>query len=257
MRKTKRKAIEGEIQDTSEKEMSFFGHLEELRKRIFISLAAVIVCSVFAGIFVEDIIDFILLAPAARAALELQNLKPFGQPFLYFKIIFIAGLILASPFVLFQLWRFIAPGLYEKEKKWARKLTFFTSICFFSGVAFSYFIMIPSMLEFASNFGTSQIKNIIEVNEYLSFVTLIVLAAGILFEMPMVAFILSRFGIITAKMMSKYRRHSIVVILIIAAVVTPTPDPISQLIFAAPLFVLYEISVMIAKAGERKKNQVV
>jgi len=243
--------------DTKENDsdaMSFLDHLGELRNRILFSIAAVAISCVVTGVFINFLIEIVLLEPAKTASLELQNLKPFGQPFLYFKIIFTSGLILALPFILLQLWRFIKPGLYPKERLWARWITFFTSICFFIGVAFAYFVMVPGMLNFAANFGTESIKNIIDVNEYLSFITMIVLASGLLFEMPMVAFILARVGILTPKIMSKYRRHAIVLILIIAAVLTPTPDPISQLIFAAPLLVLYEISIIIARIAESKRN---
>jgi sec-independent protein translocase protein TatC len=112
--------------------------------------------------------------------------------------------------------------------------------------------MIPSMLSFAASFGSEKIKNIIDINEYFSFLTMMLLASGILFEMPIVSFILSRVGVLTPKIMRKYRRHGIVIILILAAVLTPTPDPISQLIFASPLFILYEISILVAKLGEKK-----
>ena len=234
-------------------EMSFWDHLGELRNRIIWALLGLVTACILAACFITEIMEGILLKPAKNAGLELQNLKPFGQPFLYFKIILVAGLIIASPFILYQLWKFIAPGLYKNEKKWARQITFFTTICFLSGVVFSYFVMLPSMLAFAANFGTQQIKNIIDVNEFFSFIIMIILASGILFEMPVVAYILAKFGIVKSKAMSKYRKHSIIAILIIAAVATPTPDPISQLIFAAPLFVLYEISIIIAKLAEKKK----
>jgi len=114
--------------------------------------------------------------------------------------------------------------------------------------------MIPSMLNFAAQFGSEEIKNIIDINEYFSFITMMLLASGLLFEMPMVTFVLSRVGILTPAFMRKYRRHSVVVILILAAVLTPTPDPISQLIFAAPLFILYELSILISKIAEKKYN---
>lgn len=239
------------------KEMSFLDHLGELRKRIIVSLLAVIACSVAAAVYIDFIMNQILLKPAFKVGLELQNLRPFGQPFLYFKTIFICGLIIAVPFILHQLWLFVAPGLYENERKWAGKITFFTSVCFFLGVAFSYFVMIPSMLAFAQNFGTQLIKNSIDINEYFGFFSMILLASGIMFEMPMAAFILAKFGIVKAKTLRKYRRHSIVIILIIAAVLTPTPDPITQSIFAAPLLILYEISILVAKYGERQNNETI
>ncbi|HPI20284.1 MAG TPA: twin-arginine translocase subunit TatC [Candidatus Kapabacteria bacterium] len=240
--------------DTEGKEMNFFDHIGELRKRIIYSLIFIILGAVLAGIFINDIMDYILLNPAKQVNLNLQNLRPFGQPFLYFKVIFVVGLIIAFPMILFQLWKFIKPGLYFKEIKWVRYITLFTTLCFFVGVAFSYFLMIPSMLNFAAQFGSDKIQNNIDINEYFSFITMMLLASGILFEMPMVTFVLSKVGIITPTFMRKYRRHSIVVILILAAVLTPTPDPISQLIFAAPLFILYEISILISKIAEKKYN---
>ena len=237
---------------TEEKEMGFFDHLEEFRNRLIWAAVSVVAGCIVAGIFIQKIIDIILLRPAVIYGLKLQNLKPFGQPMLYFKIILIAGIIIAFPFILYQLWIFIAPGLYVKERRWARSITFFTTICFLSGVVFSYFVMIPSMLQFAASFGSTAIVNNIDVNEYLSFISLIVLAAGLLFEMPMIVFVLSRFGLLTPAFLRKYRRHSIIVILILAAVITPTPDPVSQLIFASPLFVLYEISIFVSKFAQKK-----
>jgi sec-independent protein translocase protein TatC len=247
----KKKKIDKDEKNSSE--MGFLGHLEELRKRIFYSVLFIAIGCIISGIFIDDLMNMILLMPATNANLNLQNLRPFGQPFLYFKIILIVGIIIASPMILYQIWRFIAPGLYTKERQWARWITFYTSICFFSGVIFAYFVMIPGMLLFAANFGTEKIKNIIDINEYFSFISMMLLASGLVFEMPVVTFILAKFGLITSKFMRKYRRHSIIVILIIAAVATPTPDPISQMIFAAPLFVLYELSIFIAKVAETKR----
>ncbi len=233
-------------------EMSFLGHLEELRKRIIYFMIAVVVCCIIAGVFIDFIMENILLYPAKNVGLKLQNLRTFGQPFLYFKVIFICGFIGAFPFFLFQLWKFISPGLYVNERKWVRSITFFTSFCFFTGIAFAYFIMLPSMLGFAVSFGSDEIANVIDINEFFSFISLIILAAGLLFEMPMITWVLARIGIMTPEFMRKYRRHAIVVILILAAILTPTPDPISQMIFAAPLFFLYELSIFIAKAGYKK-----
>ncbi len=243
-----------ELQPENTNEMSFFDHLGELRKRIIYSLVYIALGCVATGYFAEEIMEEILLKPALTANLALQNLKPFGQPFLFFKVVLITGIILAFPMVLFQLWKFVAPGLYENEKKWARNITFFTSLCFFSGVFFAYFVMIPSMLAFAASFGTDYIKNQIDINEFFSFITMILLGAGLIFEMPMVTYILSRVGILSPDFMKKYRRHAIVLILIVAAIITPTPDPVSQLIFAVPLYVLYELSIWISKAVYRNKK---
>jgi sec-independent protein translocase protein TatC len=235
---------EEQLDETSN--MSFLQHIEELRKRIIISLIGVIIACGCVGYFVSDLINKVFLKPALDSGLELQNLMPFGQPFLYFKVILAAGLIVSAPFVLYQFWLFISPALYKNEKKWISRLTFFTSICFLAGVMFSYFILIPTMLGFAASFGSDIIANRIDINSYFGFISLILIVAGGVFELPVLSFVLTKMGLVNSKLLSKYRRHSIVIILIIAAILTPTPDPISQLIFAAPVFLLYELSILIS-----------
>ena len=200
--------------------------------------------------------NWVLLKPAASVNMELQNLRPFGQAFLYFKVVIMAGLIISMPYTLYQLWKFIAPGLYEKERRWAGKITIYTSFCFLVGVAFAYWIMIPVMLSFTASFGSNLIKNSIDVTEYFSFITTTLLSAGLIFELPMIAYILSKIGIISPEMLRKYRRHSIVVILILAAALTPSTDPVSQLVFAAPLMVLYEISILVTVFARKKEEPV-
>ena len=163
--------IEEELDPKSN--MSFLKHIEELRKRIIISLVGIIVACGCVGFFISDLMNKVFLKPAIDAGLELQNLIPFGQPFLYFKVILAAGLIISIPFILYQFWLFISPALYKNEKKWISKITFFTSICFLVGVFFSYFILIPTMLSFAASFGTEAIENRIDVNAYFGFISLI------------------------------------------------------------------------------------
>ncbi len=252
-KETKTKRKNRKVEDSGD--MSFLGHLEELRKRIIYSIISIIIFSIIAGIFIDYIMEYALLYPATSVGLKLQNLRTFGQPFLYFKVIFIVGFIAAFPFFLFQLWKFISPGLYDNEKKWVRSITFFTSLCFFTGIGFAYFVMLPSMRGFAVNFGSEEIANVIDINEFFSFISLIVLAAGILFELPMIAWVLARIGIMPPEFMRKYRRHAIILILILAAILTPTPDPFSQMIFATPLFFLYELSIFIAKAAYKKHQK--
>ncbi|HYF02401.1 MAG TPA: twin-arginine translocase subunit TatC, partial [Patescibacteria group bacterium] len=195
-----------------------------------------------------------LLQPAVDANLELQNLAPMGQIFLLFKVILISGIIISSPWILYQLWRFIAPGLYEHERAWARRITFFTSLCFLAGVAFSYFVMIPSSMKFAASTGFKDIKNSFDINLYFGFITTFILAMGLVFELPMIAYVLAKMGILTSEFMRKYRRHGFIIILIVAAIATPTPDPVNQLIFAVPLWILYEISVWIVRVTQKPKE---
>lgn len=233
-------------------EMSFLDHLEELRSRIIKGVLGIVVGCMVSGYFIDIIMNEVMLRPAVLYGIKLQNLRPFGQPFLYFKVVFAAGLIMSMPFLLYQLWKFIEPGLYESERKWARSITFFTTFCFLAGVAFSYLVMIPGMLKFSAGFGSATIENIIDVNEYFGFVSTTILGAGLVFELPMITFVLARLGILTAATMRKYRRHSIIFNLVVAAVLTPSPDPFNQLIFAAPLFILYEISILVAQFSLKK-----
>lgn len=236
-------------------EMSFMDHISDLRKRLFYIVLGLLVTMAISGIFIEYFVNWVLLNPALEYQLKLQNLRPFGQPILYFKLIFIAGLILGIPWILYQLWKFIAPGLYQNERKWVIAIITSSTFAFICGVMFAYFVMLPSMISFAASFGSKAIENIIDVNEYISFFTTIVLASGLIFELPILSFILTKIGIINSKFLRKYWRHSIVVILILAAIITPTPDPVNQMVFAFPLIILYEISILVSKIVEKTKKK--
>lgn len=233
--------------DENQPEMGFFDHLEELRKRLLWAAVGVALGCAVAGFFIDTLMNEVLLKPALLYNIKLQNLRPFGQPFLYFKLIFVLGVIMSFPFILYQLWLFVAPGLYEHEQSWAGRITFFTSVCFLTGVAFAYFVMVPAMLQFTASFGTTAIENNFDITEYFGFISTTILAAGLIFELPMITYVLSKVGMVTPGLMRTYRRHAIVLILIIAAILTPSPDPVNQLIFAFPLWVLYEISIVISK----------
>lgn len=238
-----------------DKEQGFFEHLEELRNRLFKALLSVLAGCVVTGYCINDIMNSILLRPALQAKLELQNLRPFGQQFLYVKVILISGVIVAFPFIMYQLWKFIEPGLYDHEKRWAGRITGLTSLCFVLGVVFAYTIMIPGMLQFTVNFGSPNIKNVIDIGEYFSFIVMTILGSGLIFELPMITFVLASVGLVTAPLMRKFRRHAIIAILIIAAILTPSPDPVNQLIFACPLYVLYEISILVARITRRSASR--
>lgn len=231
----------------SEKEMGFLDHLEELRRRLLYSAYGLLVTCSIVGYFGDELMDKVLLRPAVMSHVKLQNIEPFGQTFLYFKVIFLCGTILAFPWILYQVWCFVAPGLYMTERKWALRITILTSLCFLVGVAFGYYFLIPSMLNYVTEFANANIENNIHVGSYFSFLVNMLLASGLIFELPMVTFVLARIGLVSASLMSKYRRHAIVVILILAAIITPSPDPVSQLMVAIPLWILYEISVVVAR----------
>lgn len=242
--------------NSDEKEMTFLDHLEELRwrivKAVFGLLAGVIVC----GIFSDWIVNEVIIRPSRMTTppLNLINTIPYGQITFYMMVVIVASIILTSPWLLYQIWKFIQPGLLPKERKYISGIVTYTTLCFLLGVAFAYFVMLPYMLGFFASFGTPGIQNMISIDEYMSFVLQLILLSGLIFELPMVSYFLARFGILTPAFMRHYRRHAIVVILIIAAIVTPTTDPFTMGVFALPMLVLYEVSIGIAKIAKRKRD---
>ncbi|TAK54097.1 MAG: twin-arginine translocase subunit TatC [Bacteroidetes bacterium] len=242
--------------DTDEKEMTFLDHLEELRWRIVKALMGVVVGVAVAGYFADWLVIEVVLRPGklTNPPLELINTIPYGQITFYMMVVIVSGLIMSMPWLLYQIWKFIQPGLMPKEQKYISSIVFFTSLCFMTGVAFAYFIMMPYMLQFFATFGTTDIRNMISVNEYMSFVLQLVLISGLIFELPMVAYFLARLGILTPAFMRHYRKHAVVAILILAAVVTPTTDPVTMSVFSFPILILYELSIWIAGIAVRKRN---
>lgn len=241
-------------EDGQEHGMSFLDHLEELRWRIVKAVIGVVVGGIIAAVFIDWIMNVVLLKPATMTnpPLELQNIKPFGQFSLYMEVIITCGVILSIPNILYQIWKFIEPALKPNEKKYVSSIVFFSSLCFITGIVFAYFVMLPTSLGFFAQFGSAIIKNIIAVDEYYSFIISVMLTAGIVFELPMISFFLSKIGILKPAFMRKYRKHAIVLILLIAGIVTPSPDVTSQLLLGVPLFLLYEISILICKFSQKK-----
>jgi sec-independent protein translocase protein TatC len=242
-------------EENNEARMSFLDHLEELRWRIIKSAIGIVLGSIVCGIFINWIMNNILLAPAQHTnpPLVLINLKPYGQLVLFMEVIVVGGIIISIPNIFYQLWKFIQPGLMPSERNYIWWIVFFTTFCFLGGAAFSYFIILPTALKFFAAFGTEAITNNIAINEYFSFILSVIITAGIVFELPMVSYFLSRLGLLTPAFMRKYRRHAIVVILIIAGIVTPGPDVTSQILLGLPLFLLYEISILISRFAQKKR----
>jgi sec-independent protein translocase protein TatC len=243
--------LDDDVNAHEEKEMGFLEHLEELRWRLIKAVIGVVVGGIVAGIFIDQIMNF-LLSPAKNTTppLELINLKPYGQLVLYMEVVIVCGIILSIPNIFYQVWKFIEPGLMPSERKYISWIVVFSSMCFLGGIAFAYFVMLPTALKFFAAFGTQAITNNIAVDEYFSFVISVMLAAGIVFELPMVSFFLSKLGILTPKFMRKYRKHAIVIILLLAGILTPSPDITSQLLLGIPLLILYEISIIISKYSQ-------
>lgn len=268
------------------KEMSFLGHLEELRWLLVRSSIAIIIAAVIAVIFNKFIFDVIIFGPKQgdfityqffceiaqqfdfdksfcnnELPFEIQNRTMDGQLSVMIWTCLTAGFILAFPFVLWEFWKFISPALYQNERKYAKTFLFVSSILFFLGVLFGYFVLVPLSINFLSNFTVSTIvENQIDINSYISLVKTTSLATGLIFELPIIIFFLTYLGLISDSFLKEYRRYAYVLILIVAAVVTP-PDVISQIIVSIPLILLYEGSIIVAKVitkrnlkKERKAN---
>src|SRR5215212_1168392 len=227
--------------------MSFLDHLEELRRRLLISLLAAtggfLVCWAFAekiyGKLQEPLTRF--LAPGDKLAYT-RLTAPF---FLYMKVAFFAGLFVAAPVILLQLWLFVAPGLYKKERSLAAPFIIFGSLFFITGGYFGYRFLLPATCGFFIETG-KQFKQMITVDDYFSFASMIILATGLVFETPIIIFFLARLGIVTPAFLMQKFKYAVVLAFVIAAVVTPTPDMVTQAALAIPMILLYLIGVAVA-----------
>ena len=244
-------------EDTADEEgMNFIEHLDELRNRLIKSGIALILFMAFSAFFSDILVNDVLIAPLKNSSesIVLQNLVPYGQISLYLQVIFFSGFVLTFPFLVYQLWQFILPGLKESEKAATKFVISFISLSFFAGIAFGYFVFMPISLKFFAGFGTPLIENNIAVHDYVSFFTGALLTTGIVFELPFVSYILSRIGLLTPAFMRFYRKHAIVTLLVVAAIVTPSTDIVTQLVIAVPMILLYELSIGISGYVNRKHH---
>jgi sec-independent protein translocase protein TatC len=231
--------------DSNEKVMPFLDHLEELRRRLLISIASVFILSLGCYFFSRQIMA-ILLRPFPHGE-KLIFLSPTEGFMIYIKISLFAGLILSLPVLFYQLWKFVSPGLYQKERTYSIRIVFFSTFFFLVGALFCYLLVIPYGLNFLLSFADDQIVPTIQIKEYLKFVTLLIFVFGIVFELPLLSFFLTKLGLVTPQLLRTKRRYGIVAIFIAAAVLTPTTDIVSQLLLAIPLMILYEISIWVSK----------
>lgn len=257
--------------EDSGKEMTFWDHLTELRKRLFRMILAWVVMSIVAFINSRFIFDKILLAPKDSnfitykwlcklgelihvdtlclppMSLSIINLNLSGQFMTDMTVSMFAGLILGSPFIIFQLWQFVMPALYVKERHYARRAVFIMSLLFIVGILFSYYFMVPWTLNFLGTYQVSaEVLNQISLSSYISTVTSTILGVGVVFELPVVIYVLAKIGVVTPDLLKKNRKYAFIIIIIVAAIITP-PDVFSQMIVTIPLYGLYEISVLVAK----------
>jgi len=238
------------------KKMAFLEHLDELRKRLFISIIAILIGFLICWFFSKDIYLFlarpvIQFLPAEDKKLAFTALiDPF---FLYMKIAFLAGLFLAAPVVISQLWLFISPGLYKKEKKYAFPFILFASIFFIGGGAFGYYVAFPQVCRFLLSWG-EPFRPIITIREYLSMTSKILIGLGLVFELPILIFFLARLGLVTPRFLIKNLKYAVLICFIISAIITPTPDVVTQSTFAVPMIVLYCLGILIAIVFGKKRK---
>jgi len=233
----------------------FLSHLEELRKRLIYVSIAVGAGFLTSYAFAEKIFK-ILMQPLNKALPEGGKFIFTSPPevfFTYLKTAFVTGILLASPFIFYQIWMFIAPGLYQKEKRYAIPFVIFSTILFLCGSLFGYFVVFPFGFQFFMKFANDYISAFPAVREYFSFATKLLLAFGLVFELPVVIFFLARMGLVTSDFLKKNRKFAILLIFIAAAILTP-PDPLTQCLMAIPLLILYELGIYIAKLASKKKS---
>lgn len=240
--------------DNNETKMPITSHLEELRKRLVRSLIAIGLGMGICYNFKERLFE-ILTWPLSTAMPKNSYMIFTSLPeafFNYLKISFFAGLMLASPYVLLQVWKFVSPGLYQSEKKYVFPFVIVATVLFASGVAFCYFLVLPPAFRFFTDFSTDFLRPMLSVKEYLSLSLKLLLVFGLMFEIPVFLFFLAKLGVITPAQLAKKRKYAILIVFIAAAILTPTPDAVTQILMAIPMIVLYEVGIIVIRVGIRK-----
>lgn len=261
-------------------EMSFLDHLEELRWVLVRSSAAVVIMAIVTYFFADYIFDELIFGPTdpnfityrffckashylgfadsiciTELPFIIQNTQMEGQVNIFVWTCITAGFILAFPYILWQFWKFISPALYEKERKNAKAFIFVASILFFLGVLFGYYVIVPMSVNFVATFSISDVvKNQFNIDSYIGMVKTAVIASGLYFELPIILYFLTKLGLVTPTFLRKYRKYAVVIVLIIAAIVTP-PDVVSQITVAIPMLLIYELSIWISAVVVKNKKQ--
>lgn len=263
---------------TMEAEMSFFDHLEALRWHLVRAAIAIVIFTCGAFYFYDFIFETIIMGPSRpnfwtyrmlcklgdylhrdgfcinKINISLLNTEMAGQFTLQINSALLIGITLGFPYLLWELWRFIRPALHEKERKAASGFVVYASFLFILGVLFGYYVITPESINFLAGYTvSSQIENKFSIDSYLSSVSTLTLATGIVFELPIIVYVLSSLGILNAKFMRETRRYAVVVILVIAAIVTPTPDMMTMLVVSVPLFILYEVGIVVAAVVDKRR----
>lgn len=233
--------------------MPFLEHLEELRKRLVRCFLALIVTAGASFYFADYIFKFIMV-PLGNTKLYATEVT--GSFTAYFKISLITGIIVALPYIFWQLWTFISPGLYKKEKLLILPIVISSTLLFLLGGAFCFYVMLPMSLKFLIHFSEGLIEPIITVGSYISFVGMLILGFGAGFQLPIVAYVLGKIGIVSARGLNKGRRYAVVILLFLSAFLTPTPDMFTMLVMFVPLYALYELSILIVWLTGKKSSEV-
>jgi len=255
-----------------EARMSFWGHLAELRKRLIYSVIAIGIGFTICFSYSEDILGLLLLP--MNSTLGYTTTAPFvtftpnktvqdlyfttlTEPFMsHLKIGFIAGMMLMIPVILFQIWKFISPGLLSRERKYAGQFVFFATFFFFIGVLFCFFLLLPFAIPFLVTYKTEHLKPIIKLADYIDFTLMFMLASGAVFELPLVMVLLGRMGIINPDILAKFRKYAFLIAFIIGGLVTPTPDVFNMTLMSLPIYFLYELGILgVRFFGRRKKPE--
>jgi sec-independent protein translocase protein TatC len=232
--------------------LTILGHITEFRNRLLKSIIAVIITTIITMVFSDQIFHVLTLPLKGQQLIYIDMTEMFG---VYMNVCLTAGICLAMPFLVYQAVMFIAPALSPKEKKYVYMVIPWIALMFLAGVAFSYFVMLPPAIQFLFSFGSNIASPQIRIGSYITVVTRVMLAAGGIFELPVASTLLARLGIITPEWLSRKRKFAIVLAFIMGAIITPTFDPVNQSLVAAPLIVLYEMSIWLAKLVQRKPSK--
>ncbi len=246
--------IEVEATEHDDAHLTLLEHLNELRKRLTWAALALMIATLFSFLFAQYILDFLLTPYSASIGVNatLQTLKPTEGLETYFKVALLSGAIIAMPIILIQFWKFISPGTTPQERRYFYIFIPSALVLFLLGIAFAWFVLAPAAIFFLANFMTDIFKTDWTGQEYISFVTRLVFWMGVSFELPIVAYFVARIGVITSQNLRDQWRLAIVAVAVIAAIITPSIDPVTMLLTMAPLLVLYVLSIGLARIGQRQ-----
>jgi sec-independent protein translocase protein TatC len=245
------------MEEPVEEKMPLTDHLGELRTRL-IRILIVVGIGFGACWYYKDWLFQIITRPLYQVLPQNSHMIYTSLPeafFNYIKIAFFASIFLTSPYILYQIWKFISPGLYKAEKKYVAPFVISSSLLFIGGIVFGYFLALPPAFGFFVEFSSDFLKPMISLREYLSFSMKLLLAFGLSFELPVLIFFMAKIGVVNSKMLSKNRRYAILIIFVAAAILTPSPDAFTQIIMAIPLMGLYEVGIFVAKFAEKKRSK--